>query len=91
MTSIISPDDFEAGIHITALHESIHGSTELCSLKGTCLQIIAVALPYVVVEANDTARGKAILTIDVRNYQFIRLGQHYVDTVSKHCTDETPG
>lgn len=95
--TFVTPDDLEDGEHITVLHNRRveEGFLEQLGvesdyLKGTVLKIVAMNLPYMVVEAADTSRGRATLTIDVRDHQFMRLNRAFVDAVQRSCSSDKP-
>ena len=95
--TFVTPDDLEVGEYITVLHnrkteEGFPKQTgvETDYLKGTVLKTVAINLPYIVVEAADTGRGRATLTIDVRDHQFMRLNRAFVDAVQSSCSSDKP-
>ena len=73
------------------IHPSGH---EWDYLKGTVLQVIAISLPYVLVEAFDSVRGKANLSIDVRRHIFGRINDEYANAIIARCdtinSDDVP-
>ena len=84
---LVTPDDFEISQHITVLHNQPQRgfadapTVESDYLKGTVLKIVAISLPYLVVEACDPSKGRGTLTVDVREHEFIRLNDAYVRAV----------
>lgn len=79
----IPVDDIKTGTRMTVLrnHARCPSGHEWDYLKGTVLQVVAISLPYVLVEAFDSVRGKANLSIDVRRHVFARVSDEYANAV----------
>lgn len=83
----IPVDDLTVGSRMTVLRNRLRcpGGHEWDYLKGTVLQVTAISLPYVLVEAFDSVRGKANLCIDVRQHTFARISDQYANAVIQCC------
>ncbi len=68
------------------------GTPQADFLKGSVLQVTAMSLPFVLVQAFDPLRGRAKLTIDVRIHQFGTVNDEFADAVIRCSSEnETPG
>jgi len=87
--SIVTPDDFKIDKYVSVLHNRIHQNwgpaTSSDYLKGVVLKIVAINLPYLVVEGWDPAKGTGTFTVDVREHKFMALNGAYVEAVQRTC------
>ena len=83
----IAVDDITVGSRITVLrnHGRMPCGHEPSFLKGTVLHVIAISLPYFLVEAFCPMRGKSGVSLDVRQYQFARINDEYANAVIARC------
>ena len=80
-------DDLVVGGRMTVLrnHGKMPCGHERSYLKGTVLHVTAISLPYVLVEAFDPVRGKANISVDVRQHIFGRINDEYANAVIQRC------
>jgi hypothetical protein len=83
-------DDISVGTRMTVLRNPFHVDFGVCGtesdyLKGTVLQVVAISLPYLLVQAFDPVRGRANVSVDVRQHWFGKVGDAYADAVIRGC------
>ncbi len=92
-SSILQPDDLEIGMCITVLRgklESVHGFPgsgrvslkERTNYKGKVLEVVAIDLPFIVVNLYQSGMRKPIKKdFNVGEVLFKKLSQEYVDAL----------
>ena len=94
-TGRIAVDDLVVGTRMTVLlnrWESDYPQMPFLHayLKGTVLEVVAISLPYVLVSSFEAGSPKATISIDVREHQFIAVGDDYADAVIQSSESPLP-
>lgn len=85
-TTHIAIDDVSVGTRMTVMRNRRGPQFGPCGpekdyLKGTVLQVTAISLPYILVQAFDPQRGRANISVDVRQHQFGKVDDAYADAI----------
>ena len=91
-TSRLAIDDISVGTRMTVMRNRLGPRTGPCTpesdyLKGTVLQVTAISLPYILVQAFDPLRGRANMSIDVREHQFGKVDDAYADAIIRSASE----
>lgn len=91
-TSSIAVDDVSVGTRMTVLRNRRGPQRGPCGsesdfLKGTVLQVTAISLPYILVQAFDPLRGRANVSVDVRQHWFGKVDDAYADAVIRSSVE----
>lgn len=94
-SSRIAVDDFSIGTTMTVFRNRAKEAAafqvpETDYLKGTVLRIQAISLPYLLVQAFDPLRGSCLLSVDVREHEFMPVSETYAVAIIRQCTDAAP-
>ena len=90
----IAIDDISVGTRMTVLRNRTNRTMaaqppESDYLKGTVLQVTAISLPYLLVQAFDPLRGRANISIDVRQHQFVKVDDAYADAIIRSSGEQS--
>ena len=82
----IQIDDLQIGTCMTVFRNRFRtapmkGAPESDYLKGAVLEVQAINLPYVLVQATDPVHGQCHVAVDVRDHAFMPVTDEYVAAV----------
>ena len=88
----VAVDDISVGTRMTVLRNRRTPTVgpsgpESEYLKGAVLHVTAISLPYVLVQAFDPLRGRANISIDVRQHLFSKVDDAYADAIIRSVSE----